>query len=303
MADAVPFISEAAVRRALKPAPLVEAMADALVAFSRGEAVQPVRTLTPLPGEGAAMLTKPAVFGIAAVKVVTLVPENASRGLPTHQALVLAFDAETGTPLAVIEGASVTEIRTAAASAAGARALMATPPRRVAVLGSGVQGRSHVEMFRAIFAPEAIALWSPNAGRARAAAAATGATLAESAEAAVDGADVVIAATTATEPTVRDAWLAPGALVVSVGAPLKHQRECDDALMRRTLVADSREAVLQESGDVLATGATVAAEIGAVIAGDAAVDLTATRVFKSGGLAVEDAAAARLVLEAEGLLG
>jgi thiomorpholine-carboxylate dehydrogenase len=300
-AGSVPFVSEAEVRAALQPAPLVEAMARALVAFSRGEVEQPVRSMTPLGGRDAVMLVKPAVADLAAVKVVTLTPDNATRGLPTHQALVLAFDRDTGAPLAVIEGASVTEIRTAAASAAGARALLAAPPRHVAVLGSGVQGRSHVEMFRAIFAPERFTLWSPTPANAARAAEAVGAELAPSPEACVAGADVVIACTSATEPTLRDAWLWEGALVVSVGAPLKTWRECDDALMARTLVADSREAVYAESGDVLATGATVAAEIGEIIAGDASVDLTATRVFKSGGLAVEDAAAAALVLESVGL--
>ena len=297
----VPFVTEAEVRRALTPAPLVEAMAQALVAYSRGEVEQPVRSATPLGGRDAVMLTKPAVAELAAVKVVTLVPENAARGLPTHHAVVLAFDRETGVPLAVIEGASVTEIRTAAASAAGARALLAAPPRRVAVIGSGVQARSHVEMFRAIFATESFALWSPTRANAANAAEAVGAELASSPEAACAGADVVIGCTSATEPTLRDAWLREGALVVSVGAPLRRWRECDDALMARTLVVDSREATRAESGDVLATGAEIAAEIGEIIAGDASVDPAATRVFKSGGLAVEDAAAAALVLETLGI--
>ena len=301
MNEAVRYVTESEVRAALEPEPLVAAMAAALVAYSRGEAAQPVRSATPLGGRDAVMLTKPAVAALAAVKVVTLVPGNAARGLPTHQALILAFDRETGAPLAVIEGTSVTEIRTAAASAAGARALLAAPPRKVAVIGSGVQARSHVGMFRAIFAPERFALWSPNPANAAAAAAETGAEHAASPEACVDGADVVIAATSSATPTVRDAWVRPGALVISVGAPLKQWRELDDALIRRTLVVDSREAAEAESGDILATGAPIAAEIGAVIAGDASVDLAATRVFKSGGLAVEDAAAAALVLERLGL--
>ncbi len=299
--DGVRFVTEAEVRSALRPAPLVEAMARALADFSAGRVAQPVRSATPLGGRDAVMLTKPAVAGVAAVKVVTLVPENAGRGLPTHQAMILAFDPETGAPLAVIEGTSVTEIRTAAASAAAARALLATPPLRVAVIGSGVQARSHVEMFRAVFAPPEFALWSPNRENAARAAAAVGAEHAASPEACLDGADVVIAATSATEPTVRDAWVRPGALVVSVGAPLKQWRELDDALMARTVIADSREAAAVESGDVVATGAAIAAEIGEIIGGTASVDLSETRVFKSGGLAVEDAAAAALALEALGI--
>jgi thiomorpholine-carboxylate dehydrogenase len=298
---AVPFIDEAAVRAALATGPLVDAMARALEAYSSGEAAQPVRSATPLGGRDAVMLTKPAVFGVAAVKVVTLVPENAARGIPTHQALVLAFDCETGSPLAVLEGASITEIRTAAASAAAARVLLTAPPRRVAVIGSGVQARSHIRVFREVFGPADYALWSPNRANAAAAAEEMGVALADSAEAVCAGADVVIAATACAEPAVRDAWVREGTLVVSVGAPLKQWRELDDALIRRQLIADSREAVMQESGDVVATGAPVLAEIGDVIAGRASVDLSATRVFKSGGLAVEDAAAAQLVLDALGV--
>jgi ornithine cyclodeaminase/alanine dehydrogenase-like protein (mu-crystallin family) len=242
--DAVPFIDEARVRAALATGPLVDAMAEALEAYSTGRAEQPVRSLCALGGRDAVMLTKPAVFGVAAVKVVTLVPENAARGLPTHQALVLAFDRETGAPLAVLEGASITEIRTAAASAAAARALLTGPPQQIAVIGSGVQARSHIRVFRETFGPAPVRLWSPTRANAEAAAAETGAELAESAEAACAGADLVIAASSSAEPVVRDAWVAEGALVVSVGAPLKQWRELDDALIRRQLVADSRDAVL-----------------------------------------------------------
>lgn len=301
MTGAIPFIGEPEIRAALRTGPLVDAMADALIAFSRGEVEQPVRTATPLPGEDAVMLTKPAVAALAAVKVVTLVPGNAARGLPTHQALVLAFDPETGAPLAVLEGTSITEIRTAAASAAGARGLLARVPRRMAVIGSGVQARSHVRVFRETFGALDVALWSPTEANARAAAEETGATCAESAEAACAGADIVIAATSSATPAVADAWLDAGTLVVSVGAPLKQWRELDDALMRRPLYVDSRAAALAESGDVIATGAEPVAEIGAVLAGDAAADRDVTRVFKSGGLAVEDAAAAKLVLDALGV--
>jgi thiomorpholine-carboxylate dehydrogenase len=140
-------------------------------------------------------------------------------------------------------------------------------------------------------------VWSPTAEHAQRFAREHGAT-ATDAETAVRGADVVVTATASQTPVLRGAWLKRGALVNAVGAPRPTWRELDDAAMRSVLVADSREAVGQESGDVILSGATVHAEAGEIFAGTKTVPGGETIVFKSVGLAIEDVAAARLVHEA-----
>jgi thiomorpholine-carboxylate dehydrogenase len=299
------FLDEAAVREHLDPEALLVAVRRALVALSRGEAVQPLRMVVPMQGPAqppggeppGLLFLKPAQIGAAlATKLITLVPGNAARGLPALLATVVLMDPATGRTLAVMEGAHLTAMRTAAASAVAADALSERGAGVVALLGSGVLARSHAAMLRRVRAVREIRVWSRDpANVARCAAEIDGVPCA-SAERAVHGADIVCTLTHASEPVLRGAWLAPGAFVAAVGAPRPGWRELDDDAMDAWIVADQREAAETESGDVILSGARVAAELGEVLDGRVAPPPAGTRiVFKSLGQAVEDAVAAELV--------
>ena len=211
--------------------------------------------------------------------------------------MVLLFRADTGEPLAVMDGRLITEMRTAAVSAAATQYLAAPESRVLALLGSGVQAQAHLEALSHLHPYNEIRVWSRTPEHAARFAAAHGAT-ATSAEVAVRGADVVVTATNALEPILRGEWLKPAAHVNAVGSPLPNRRELDDWAMRNTLVVDSREAVLKESGDVILSGAPIYAEIGEIFAGLKPAPREETTIFKSVGLAIEDVAAARLVYDA-----
>jgi thiomorpholine-carboxylate dehydrogenase len=169
----------------------------------------------------------------------------------------------------------------------------------LALLGSGAQAQAHLEALTHLHRYDEIRVWSRTPEHAAGFAAAhRGVTVARSAEAAVRDADVVVTATNALEPILRGEWLKPGAHVNAVGSPRPNWRELDDATMRNTLVVDSREAVLKESGDVILSGAPIYAEIGEIFAGLKPAPREETTIFKSVGLAIEDVAAARLVYDA-----
>jgi len=292
---ALPFLDESRVRPLLRLEELIPTMRDALAALSAGRVVQPVRTVVPVTSHAGFLGVMPAHAGTAlGAKLVTFYPANI--GVPTHHAIVVLFRPETGEPLAVMDGRLITELRTAAASAV-ATDLLARPNASVlGILGAGVQAGSHLDALRLVRGFREVRVWSPrNAG---AFAAARGITRAESAEAAVRGADVIVTATSATSPVLMGDWVAPGAHVNAIGACRSEWRELDDALLARARIwVDSREAALAESGDVIAAGAGLVGEIGAVANGAvpgrrAAGEIT---VFKSLGVAVEDVASAELV--------
>jgi len=290
------ILDEAAVREHLRFETLIPAMEEALVALSSGEVVQPLRVVVPVAEHAGFLGSMPALFGSRlGAKLVTFYPGN--RDLPTHHALVLLFRAETGEPLAVMDGRLITEMRTAAVSAAATKALARRDASVLALIGSGVQARSHLEALRHVRDLREVRVWSPR--RADAFAREFGARAAGSAEEAVRGADVVVVATTSRTPILAGAWLSPGAHVNAVGATRPDWRELDDDLARRAkLVVDSREAASRESGDVAAAG-SIFAEIGEVLAGkrpgrESDGEIT---LFKSVGVAVEDVASAGLVYE------
>lgn len=303
------YLTEDQVRAHLDPDALLAAVRRALIALSRGEAVQPLRAVMPLhdPAQpraaGAALdapgllFLKPAqVGGALATKLITLVPGNSARGLPALLATVVLMDPVTGQTLAVMEGAHLTAMRTAAASAVAADALCAEGPKVVALLGSGVLARSHAQMLRRVRPVREIRVWSRDPANVRRCAEDIDGVACPSAEAAVRGADIVCTLTHASEPVLLGAWLRPGAFVAAVGAPRPGWRELDDAAMRHWVVADQREAAEQESGDVILSGARVAAELGEVLDGRVPPPPAGTTiVFKSLGQAVEDAVAAELV--------
>ncbi|HWT29611.1 MAG TPA: ornithine cyclodeaminase family protein [Propylenella sp.] len=291
----LPFLNEEQVRAVLRMEDLIPAMETALVEFSAGRVAQPVRQMLSVEPHGGYFGAMPAAGSVGlGAKLVTFYPGNAAHGLHTHAAIVLLFRPETGEPLAIMDGRLITEMRTAAVSAVATRAMAAEDAKVLAVLGSGVQARSHLEALRLVRDFDEVRVWSRTPEHAEHFAAEIGAT-AMSAEEAVRGADVIVTATAAREPVLLGAWLKKGAHVNAVGWPGPQGRELDTDAMRNVLVVDSREAVLKESGDVLLSGAEIYAELGEVLSGSSPVPAGVTTVFKSVGIAVEDVAAANLV--------
>jgi thiomorpholine-carboxylate dehydrogenase len=262
--------------------------------------VQPLRSVMDIPAEKALLFLKPALTGDAfATKLITLFPGNAARGLPTLLATIVLMDPRTGATLAVMDGTWLTALRTAAVSAVAAEALTPPGPKVVALLGSGALARTHALALRAVRPVSAIRVWSRDPANVARCAQEIDATPCRSAEEAVRGADIVCTVTNAVEPVLHGAWLRPGAFVAAIGAPRPQWRELDDAAMRNCVVADSREAALHESGDVILSGASIHAEIGEILSGTRPPPPEgATIVFKALGQAVEDAVAARLVYDA-----
>lgn len=288
------MLDEAAVGKFLDMRALIPTMEDALSSFSAGNAVQPVRVMVPVAEHGGFLGSMPAYAGASlGAKLVAFFPNNA--GVPTHHALVVLFRPETGQPLVVMDGRLITEMRTAAVSAVATRSLARPDSSVLAILGSGVQARSHLEALRIVREFEEIRVWSPrNAG---AFAQLHEVRLARSAEDAVRGADVIVVATTSRAPVLRGEWLSPGVHINAVGAPRPDWRELDDQLLRQAkLYVESREAATRESGDVIAAG-SIFAEIGEVVAGTKPGRKSEEEVtlFKSVGVAVEDLASAELV--------
>lgn len=309
------WLSEADVRASLTMPAVMGAMEAALAAFSTGRVVQPVRTAFELRertffGVMPAFLGEQAILG---AKLVSVIPENAGRALPTHQASISLFDPDTGALIAVMDGRLITEMRTAAASALSVKYLARQSSSVLAILGSGVQARSHVEALALVIPFEDMRAWSPHAEHLEAFAEETGVRAAVSAEEAVRDADVVVVATSSVTPAITDAWVKWGAHVIAIGACRPSQREIDPGLVARArLVVDSRDAALQESGDIVQTiregrmtVAHVQLELGEVIAGTKAGRQSEDGVtlFKSLGLAVEDLATAALAYRAASAAG
>ncbi len=295
--DRLPFIGEAEIAAVLRWPELIDAIEAAMIAFSAGQVAQPVRQMIPVPGGDGIMAAMPAIGDAMGVKVVTLFHGNAGTGLPTHQAVILLFDKANGAPLAVLDGRLVTEMRTAAGTAAVVRQLAPDRPCTLAILGNGVQARAHAAALRAVRGIAELRLWARNPAHGRPAAEALGAIFHADAEAAVRDADIAVCATSATEPVLHGAWLRPGALVASVGWNGADGRELDDAAMAHTVLVESRAAAADQAGNVRGSGCPVFAEVGEVFAGTRTVPPGATVVYDSVGIAIQDVAAARLAFD------
>jgi len=294
----VMFLNEERVGGLLRWDRLIAAMETALAGFSLGRVLQPVRNMLTIEEGKRYLGIMPAVAEDAmGAKLVSFYPGNAGTRVPTHLAMIILLRPDTGEPLAVMDGRLITEMRTAAVSAAATRRLAAPDSRVLALLGSGVQARAHLEALQQVRHFEEVRVWSRTAEHAERFAR-LHKTKAMPAESAVRGADVVVTATAALQPILKGAWLKPGAHVNAVGAPRPDWRELDDLAMASTLIVDSREAVLKESGDVILSKAEIYAEIGEIFAGVKPAPVSATTVFKSVGIAVEDIAAAKLVYDA-----
>jgi ornithine cyclodeaminase/alanine dehydrogenase-like protein (mu-crystallin family) len=279
---------------------LFEPLERALRELSHGTTSVPPRIVARAPGGflGAMPGYLPGT-GLEA-KLVAVFPENHDRGLPSHQALIALFDDETGMPLCVMDGTVVTAVRTGATSAVAARAVARPEVRTLAILGAGVQGRSHVNAFTTMFEPSEIRIASRNPEHAKALAAVDPRATATDFEDAVRGADVVCCCTDADQPVIARDWLAPGAHVSSVGVGA----EVDGATVRDASVFVEWRGAAENppptgSAELQGLDPSALVEIGQVLSGDhpgrrSDDELT---LYKATGHAVEDAAAARQVFD------
>ena len=287
------LLGEKEVRSFLRMDELIPAMRGALRDLSSGKVQQPLRVVLPVSEHNGFFAVMPAYGGTLGAKLVTFYPNN--EGIPTHHAMILLFQPETGEPLVTMDGRLITEMRTAAVSAV-ATDLLARPDSAVlAILGSGVQARSHLEALGIVRKFHEVRVWSPR--HAREFAEQFDVSAAPSAEEAVRGADVIVVATAATTPVLQGEWLSPGAHINAVGATRPNWRELDDVVLRKARIyVESREAATKESGDIIAAG-QVFAEIGEVLTGTKSGRASDTEItlFKSVGVAVEDVVAADLV--------
>ncbi|HEX4520948.1 MAG TPA: ornithine cyclodeaminase family protein [Gaiellaceae bacterium] len=300
-------LGEHDVQRLLPMDECIAVMEDALAALAREELHNPLRFVVRPPDASTLMGLMPAyrsgsgsAYGL---KTVCIAPGNSAIGLDPHQGFVALFDGETGELRTIMHAGAITAIRTAAVSAVATRVLARPGSRTLAILGAGVQGRSHLEAMRAVHPFEEIRVWSRTPGHASELG---GVEEAGSAEEAVRGADVVVTVTAAREPILERAWLAEGAHVNAIGSSIPTTRELDTQTMAdASLFVDRRESTVNEAGDFLfpqGEGAIgpehIRAELGEVLIGSAQGRSSDTEltVFKSLGLAVEDLAAAEHVL-------
>ncbi len=295
------------VRAALPMPDAIVAMRLAFGQFSGGEAIVPLRGR--LQSDKGVTLLMPAFLKRSrdlAVKVVSVFGGNSSLGLPTVSALVLVLDAETGVARAVMEGDSLTALRTGAAGGLATDLLARRDASTAALFGAGVQGRAQLSAACAVRPIRRVRVFDPVSaaaqGLAREIASRPGAPevrVAASAADAVRGADIVLAATTAGAPVFADQDLAPGTHIIGVGAFTPEMQEIPpETIQRSYVVVDSREAAMAEAGDLIQAGAAIHAELGEIVNGrkPGRRDDRQITVFKSVGLAAQDAAAAAAVL-------
>jgi ornithine cyclodeaminase/alanine dehydrogenase-like protein (mu-crystallin family) len=300
----VRVIDEHDVRRLLPMTECIDVMAEALASLARGEVHNPLRFVIRPPGEQSLLGLMPAHRGgpapLYGLKTVAIFPGNSARGLDSHQGFVALFDGETGETRAILNAGAITAVRTAAVSGVATRLLARDGASTLAILGAGIQARSHLEAMRAVHDFERVVVWSRTPGRLP--------ELEEAATAqeAVRDADVIVTATSAVEPIIDRGWLKPGVHINAVGSSIPTTRELDTATVRdAALFVDRRESTINEAGDFLfpqregAIGPEhIRAEIGELLIGAAEGRRSADEitVFKSLGLAVQDLAAAEHVL-------
>ena len=287
--------------------PIVRA---AMIAFSKGETRQHLRSIIPL-AEGRMFGIMPGAMGDRApfgAKLISVYPENFANGRQSHQGLVVLFEPETGEPVCVLHAGEITAIRTAAASAVATDALARPEASRLAILGYGEQAATHARAIVKVRDLRSIAVWGRSPARAQAFASRMTAELSlpitavADVEQAVAEADIVCTVTSAREPILKGAWIRPGAHVNLVGSSFAGPVEVDhDLVARSRFIADSREGVLRQGAEFLSTKAAglinddhIVAEIGEVLAGDVAGRRSADEitVYKSLGHVVQDLASA-----------
>lgn len=298
------------VARALPLGACIEAMRSVFVGMAEGAYFNPLRTRARAEGEGHWMTMMPALRlsgpRLWALKEMAVFPANAAAGLDPIQGAVLLHDGDDGRLLGVVHAGALTAIRTAAVSAVATRALSRSDARVVAIIGTGVQGRAHIDAMRSVVPGAEVRLWGRDPARTAALGQATGCRPMTSLAAAVTGADVVCTTTAAQEPITDPDWFGAGCHLNAVGSSTPTAREIDAAtLARASLFVDRREAALAESGDILGAlregtiePAHVRAELGEVLTGrrPGRTSQTEFTLYKALGFAALDLAAAELAL-------
>ena len=298
------YLSRADVESLLDPDAMLDALADALVIFSSGVTSVPPRTAARVSDRNLLGVMTGYVPGVALEsKLVSVFPDNDHDGLPSHQALIVLFDEASGTPVALMDGTYITAIRTGGTAAVAARALAREDSRVLAILGAGVQGKSHLEMFPRVRDFAEIRIASRSLDRAKELAARSPrARAVESFEEAVRGADVVACCTDARAPVLRRDWLKPGAHISSVGGTFGPEIDRDTVEASRVFV-EWRGAVTNRppagAHELQGLDEESVTEVGEVLAKAKPGRQTADEItlYKSTGHAVEDAATARLVYD------
>ncbi len=304
------FIDRQEVARRLTYEVCIPIVRQAMIALSKGETSQLLRSIVPL-SEGRLFGVMPGAMGANAVfgaKLISVFPDNFAKGIQSHQGLVILFDPETGAPVCVVHAGEITAIRTAAASAVATAALARKDARRLALLGYGEQAGTHARAIGKVRDLESIVVWGRSRERARAFAERMQAELgvsvaiAGSVEEAVGDADMICTVTAASEPILKGDWVRPGTHVNVVGSGFAGPVEVDnDLVVRSRFIADSREGVLSQGAEFLRAKAAgligddhIVAEIGQVLAGEeegrrSPEEIT---VYKSLGHVVQDLASA-----------
>jgi ornithine cyclodeaminase len=307
------FIDRDEVARRLTYDVCIPIVRDAMIAFSRGETKQLLRSVIPL-SEGRLFGVMPGAMGAAGenatfgAKLISVFHDNFAKGIQSHQGLVILFDPGTGAPVCVVDAGEITAIRTAAASAVATAALAREDARSMAILGYGEQAATHARAIGKVRDIKSIVVWGRSPERARAFAERMQAELAVpvsaagSVEEAVGHADIVCTVTAAAEPILKGAWVRPGTHLNVVGSGFAGPAEVDhDLVVRSRFIADSREGVLSQGAEFLRAkraglidDSHIVAEIGQVLAGEiegrrSAEEIT---VYKSLGHVVQDLASA-----------
>jgi len=309
------ILSQADVENLLPMAECITVMDEALSSLARGEMHQPLRQVVHPPGADGIIAMMPsfrygadAIFGL---KAICVFPKNAETGKDAHQGGVLLFRGDTGEPMAFMNASAITAIRTAAVTAVATRVLSREDASELAIIGAGVQARSHLEAIACVRKLKRARVVSRNPEHAKALAEEMGGRFefpiesVPSAQEAILGADIIVTVTTSKEPVVQREWLTPGSHINAIGTYSPRAREIDTATMvEATLFVDRRESALNEAGDYLVAAAAGAitpnhihAELGEVLIGSASGRSSSDEItlFKSLGLAVEDLAAADYV--------
>lgn len=298
------YLSREDVERLLDVDAMLDALANALVAFSSGITVVPPRVAVRVPDLGLLGSMPGYIPGVALeVKLVSVFPGNHHRSLPSHQGLIALFDESDGAPLAVMDGTYITAIRTGGTAAVAARALARGNSKVLAILGAGVQGASHLETFPRVRDFEEIRIASRDGGKAASLASRhPRANVVKSFEEAVRGADVVACCTDAREPVILRDWLKMGAHVSSIGGTFGH--EVDPQIMSASRIfvewrGAATNAPPAGAHELQGMDVEKLTEVGEVLAGTrpGRTSEDEITVYKSTGHAVEDAATARLVYD------
>ena len=300
------------IRELLPMADCIELMSDALSALARDEVHQPLRTIV-RPPNAAGLLGLMSAYrggeqGAFGLKAICVFPDNPSQGKDAHQGAVMLFSRETGELLALMNASEITAIRTAAVSAVATRLLAREDAQELAIIGAGVQARTHLAALACVRSIKRVRVSARNMGRSQGLVSEMQPSVSfpieavQTNEQAVRGADLIVTATSSLEPVINREWISPGAHINAIGTHSPGSREIDSATMAAARIfVDRRESALNESGDYLLAAKegvigpdNIIGEIGELLIGKKSGRTSGTEItlFKSLGLAIEDVACA-----------